>query len=176
MHPTTISSLVWWMCLIKRSVFFGIRGRWREMLMVELYKCQWRVCRSRTSHLDHTSVLFPFLSLLSSTLFSSLFLPPSSSHIFFSLLLSFINPMWILHSPCFSIFAPFKSSSCGMKVFFPPCFLTLFPQISQGRKSLFLPLGRLSRAQDTRALIIYNLSDPLSPSSSDLFFFFFFFN
>ena len=120
MHPTTISSLVWWMCLIKRSVFFGIRGRWREMLMVELYKCQWRVCRSRTSHLDHTSVLFPFLSLLSSTLFSSLFLPPSSSHIFFSLLLSFINPMWILHSPCFSIFAPFKSSSCGMKVFFSP--------------------------------------------------------
>lgn len=107
------------------------------MLMVELYKGQRWVCRSRSSHLplDYTSVLslccFPPTSSL-------LFLPPSSSHIFLSLFLSFINPMWILHSLYFYIFSPFKTSSCGMKLFFfPPCFLALFPQISQGRKSLF---------------------------------------
>lgn len=136
MYSTTISSLVWWMYLIKRSVFSDLRKMKRDVNGWTLQRSEMGVSLSflpPASRLHLCSV-----SLLFSTHFFSLFLPPSSSHIFLSLFLSFINPMWILHSLYFYIFSPFKTSSCGMKLFFfSPCFLALFPQISQGRKSLF---------------------------------------
>lgn len=141
------------------------------MLRVELYKGQRWVCRSRTSHLplDYTSVpslcCFPPTSSPSSCL-----RPPPTSFCLFS-----------SHSltPCesyipfyFYIFSPLKTSSCGMKLFFffPPLLSRFVSSDFSGTEIPFLPLGRLSRAQETRARIIYNLSDPLSPSSSDLFF------
>lgn len=170
MYPMTISSLVWWMYLIKRSVFSDLRKMKRDVNGWTLQRSEMGVSLSYlppASRLHLCSV-----SLLFSTHFFSLFLPPSSSHIFLSLFLSFINPMWILHSLYFYIFSPFKTSSCGMKlVFFFPLLSRFVSSDFSGTEIPFLPLGWLSRAQETWARIIYNLSDPLSPSSSDLSFF-----
>lgn len=138
--------------------------------MVELYKGQRWVCRSRSSHLplDYTSVLslccFPPTSSPSSCLrppptsfclFSSHSLTPCESYIPFIFISS-------LHS---------KPAAVGWSCFFFPLLSRFVSSDFSGTEIPFLPLGWLSRAQETWARIIYNLSDPLSPSSSDLSFF-----